>query len=55
MCPINAKETEDAIKHGQSTETGSIGHKRHKTKTNKRTNTTQYVFDTTIHKQTQRT
>jgi hypothetical protein len=35
------------IKNGQSRETGNIGH----TKQNK--NTTQYVLDTTVHKQTQ--
>ena len=53
MCPINVKEAVDAIKNGQSRETGNIGHKRHKTKTNKRINTAQYVLDTTMHKQTQ--
>ena len=53
MCPINVKEAVDAIKNGQSRETGNIGHKRNKTKTNKRINTAQYVLDTTMHKQTQ--
>jgi hypothetical protein len=36
-----------AIKKGQSRETGNIGHTRHNT------NTTQYMLDTTIPKQTQ--
>ena len=41
---------EGEIKNGQSRETGNIGHRKHKTKTR---NTTQYVLDTTIPKQTQ--
>jgi hypothetical protein len=45
-----AKETE--IKNGYSRETGNIGHSRHKRKTNKTKNTTQYVLDTIMHKQT---
>ena len=43
------KNTEGAIKNGHSRETGSIRHTRRE-QTNK--NTTQYVFDSTIHKQT---
>ena len=44
------ENTEGAIRNGQSRETGNIGWV-HKTKKNK--NTTQYVLDTTIRKQTQ--
>jgi len=47
------KKTEVAIKNGQSRETGNIGRTRHETKTNKTMNTTQYVLDTTMRKQTQ--
>ena len=41
------------IKNGQSRETDNIDHTRHKTKTRKTKNTTQYVLDNTIRKQTQ--
>jgi len=44
------KNSEGAIKNGQSKETGNIGYKRRR-KTNK--NKMQYVLDTTMHKQTQ--
>ena len=54
MYKSNYKETleniEGAIKNGKSRETGNIGSKD-KEKQNK--NTTQYVLDTTIRKQTQ--
>ena len=44
------QNNEGAIKNDQSRETGNIGHtRRRKTKQN----TTQYVLDTTIRKQTQ--
>jgi len=42
---------EGVIKKGQSRETGNIGYTRYKTKTKKAKNTSQYVLDTTIHKQ----
>jgi hypothetical protein len=46
------ENTEDAIKNGQSRETGNPGYtRRRKTKHNK--NTTQYGLDITIRKQTQ--
>jgi hypothetical protein len=35
------EKTEEAIKNGQSRETGNIGYTRHMTKTNKKKNTTQ--------------
>ena len=41
------EKTEGAIKNVLSRETGNIGYTRQKVKTN----TTQYVLDTTIHKQ----
>jgi len=44
------ENTEGTIKKGQSRETGNIGYTRGR-QTNK--NTTQYVLDTTIYKQTQ--
>ena len=50
---IKVEETKGAMKNGQSRETGNIGYTRHKTKTNKTKNTTQYVLGTTIRKQTQ--
>jgi hypothetical protein len=40
--------TEVAIKKKQSRETGNIGYTRRR-----KENTTQYVFDTTMHKRTQ--
>jgi hypothetical protein len=43
------ENTEGAIKNGLSRETGN----RDKSKKNKNKNTTQYVLDTTIHKQAQ--
>ena len=47
---ITLENTEGAIKKGKSTETGNIGY----TKRRKRIeNTTQYVLDTTIYKQTE--
>jgi hypothetical protein len=42
------ENTEGAIKHGQSTETGNIGYIRHKNDDKQNKNTTQYVFDTII-------
>ena len=50
---IKVRETKGAMKNGQSRETGNIGYTRHKTKTNKTKNTTQYMLGTTIRKQTQ--
>ena len=47
---INVRETEEAIKNVQSRETGNIVNTRHKSKTNKIENTTQYILDITIHK-----
>jgi len=47
------KKNEEAIKNGQSRETGNIGYTRHKMKINKAKNTTQNVLDTSICKQTQ--
>ena len=44
-----SENTERAIKNGQSRETGNTGYTRQR-KTSK--NTTQYVFDTTIRKET---
>ena len=44
------EKTEEANKNGQFRETGNAGYTRHKTKTNKAKNTTQYVLDTTIPK-----
>jgi len=44
------ENTEGAIKNGQSRETGNIRYTR-RNKQNK--NTTQWVLDTNIHKQTQ--
>jgi len=41
------------MKNGQFRETGDIQHTRHKTQTNQRKNTTHYVLDITIRKQTQ--
>ena len=43
---ITLESTEGAIKNGQSRETGNIGYTI-------RGKTTQYVFDTTMRKQTQ--
>jgi len=37
----------------QSRETGNIGYTRHGTKTDKAKNTTQYVLDTTMRKETE--
>ena len=45
----NKENTEGALKHGQSRDTGNID----EDKQNK--NTTQYVLDTTMRKQTQTT
>jgi len=45
------EKTDGTIKNGQSREAGNTGLTRHKAKTNK--NTSQYVFDTTMRKQTQ--
>ena len=50
---INVRETEGSIKNGQSMESVSNVNTRHKTETNKKKPTTQYVWDTTIDKQTQ--
>jgi hypothetical protein len=47
------ENTEGEFKTGQSRETGNIGYTRRKKKQNK--NTTQYVLDTTMRKQTQTT
>jgi len=49
------EKTEGEIKNGQSRETRNIGYTRHKMekKQNKNKNTTQYVLDTTMRKQTQ--
>jgi len=47
------EKTKWAIKNRQSRETGNTGYTRNSTKTKKTENTTQYVLDTTIHKQTQ--
>jgi len=43
VCTMNVRETEGAIKNGQSRDTGNTGHTRHRTKTNKtkKHNTTQ--------------
>ena len=41
------EKTGGAIKNGQSRETGNIVYTRHKMKTNKAKNTTQYAWDTT--------
>ena len=50
---ISLKNTEGVTKNGQSRETGNIRYTKHKTKINKaKNNTTQYVLDTTIRKQT---
>jgi len=46
------EKTEGTIRKGQSRETGNSGYTRNKTKTNKTKNTTQYMLDTTIRKQT---
>jgi len=46
------ENTEDAIKKGQSRETGNIGYTQDYEKQNK--NTTQYALETTIPKQTQK-
>jgi hypothetical protein len=46
------KNTEEAIKNGQSREIGNIGYTKHKTKTIKTKTTMHYVLDTTIHKHT---
>ena len=50
MVQYTLGNTEGAIKDGQSRETGNTGHRR-QSKINR--NTTQYVLDTTIRKQTQ--
>jgi len=50
MLKLTLKNTEVAIKNGQSRETCNMG-TQDEEKQNK--NTTQYVLDTTIHKQTQ--
>jgi hypothetical protein len=50
---MNIGENRRAINNGQSKKTGNIGHTKHKTQTNKAKNTTHYVLDTTIRKQTQ--
>ena len=50
---INVRESEGVIKNVQHRETGNIGYTRHKTKTNKTKNTTQYVLETTMRKHTQ--
>ncbi len=47
------EKTEWAIKNGQSRETGHIGYINHKTKKNTNINTTQYVLNTNMRKQTQ--
>ena len=44
------EKTERTIKNGQSRETGNIGYTRRR---QTKENTTQYMFDTIIHKQTQ--
>ena len=49
----NPEKTDDAIKNEQSREISNMGYTKHKTNTNKTKNTTQYVLDTTICKQTQ--
>ena len=49
---INVREYRRAIKNGQSRETGNIGYTGRRIQ-NKNKNTTQYVLDTTIRKQTQ--
>ena len=49
---MNIRENRQAIKNGQSRETGNIWYTKHKTQTNKTKHTTQYVFDTTMSKQT---
>ena len=50
---VQIQKKEGAIKKVQFRETGSIGYRKHKMKT-KQKNTTKYVFDTTICKQTQK-
>jgi len=46
------ENTKGAVKNGQSRETGNKGYTRRR-KTKQKHNTTQYVLDATIHKQTQ--
>jgi len=45
------ENTEGAVKRGQPRETGNIGYTRRR-KTKEKHNTTQYVLDTTMRKQT---
>jgi len=47
------ENNEGAIKNEQSRETGNMGYTKQNTMTNKTKNTTQYVLDTTMRKQTQ--
>ena len=50
---ITLDQTKGAIKNGKSSETGNIVYTNQKTQINKTTNTTQYVMNTTMRKQTQ--
>jgi hypothetical protein len=52
MLASKSEENTGGIKKGQSIETGNIGYTRRR-KTKQKHNTTQYVLDTTMHKQTQ--
>jgi hypothetical protein len=42
-CRKTLEKTEGTIKNGQSRETGNIGHRRHRKKTNKTQNTAQKI------------